>query len=129
MPSDLQPYMQNCGPTFLGIGSMRCGSTWLYEVLKCHPDIQMSHCKEMYFFFVPQMLKLDFRWYAAHFAPENGNKPKPVRGEITPRYARLKAWQVNRIARSLPELRIVLTLRHPIDRMWSQTLFDLGRLK
>jgi len=129
MPSDLQPYMQNCGPTFLGIGSMRCGSTWLYEVLKCHPDIQMSDSKEMAFFFMPQMLEHGFGWYAAHFSARNGSEPKPVRGEITPRYARLKAWQVNRIAQLLPDLRIVLTLRHPIERAWSQLLYDFGRLQ
>jgi len=116
-------------PTFVGIGSMRCGSTWLYEVLKCHPDIQMSHCKEMDFFFMRQMLERDLCWYTAHFKPESGGEPKPIRGEISPRYARLKAWQVNRIAELLPDLRIILTLRHPIERAWSQTLFDFGRLQ
>lgn len=115
-------------PTFLGIGSMRCGSTWLYEVLKLHPEIRMSDCKEMDFFFMPQMLRHDLRWYGAHFKPNNGSEPKPVRGEISPRYARLQAWQVNRIAEVLPDLRIILTLRHPIERVWSQTLYDFGRL-
>jgi hypothetical protein len=128
MPSDLQPYM-NCGPTFVGIGSMRCGSTWLYEVLKCHPDIQMSSCKEIDFFFIAQMLKYDLDWYAAQFKPKNGSESKPVRGEITPRYARLKGWQVKKIAALLPELRIILTLRHPIERAWSQLLYDFGRLQ
>ena len=116
-------------PTFLGIGSMRCGSTWLYEVLKLHPDIRMSDCKEMDFFFMPQMLQYDLGWYEAHFKPNNGSEPKPVRGEISPRYSRLKAWQVKRIAELLPELRIILTLRHPIERVWSQTLYDFGRLQ
>ena len=120
---------QSCLPTFLGIGSMRCGSTWLYEVLKLHPDVRMSDCKEMDFFFMPQMLQHDLGWYAAHFAPSNGSEPKPVRGEISPRYARLKAWQVNRIAELLPDLRIILTVRHPIERVWSQTLYDFGRLQ
>jgi len=105
---------------------MRCGSTWLYEVLKCHPQIQMSDAKEMNFFFQPEMLQQDLSWYESHFRASNGSEPKAVRGEITPRYARLKAWQVNGIAKLLPHLRIVLTLRHPIERMWSQTLFDLG---
>src|SRR4030095_12623894 len=27
------------------------------------------------------------------------------------------------------DLRIVLTLRHPIERVWSQTLYDFGRLQ
>jgi hypothetical protein len=116
-------------PTFLGIGSMRCGSTWLYEVLRCHPEIQMSHAKEMDFFFMPQMLQYDLTWYAAHFRREKGAEPKPVRGEISPRYTRLKTWQVKKIAKLLPNLRIVLTVRHPIERVWSQTLYDFGRLQ
>jgi plasmid stabilization system protein ParE len=107
---------------------MRGGSTWLYKVLKYHPDIQMSDSKEMDFFFMPQMLEHDLGWYAAHFKPANGGEPRPVRGEISPRYARLKGWQVKQIAEFLPELRIILTLRHPIERVWSQTLYDFGHL-
>jgi hypothetical protein len=121
--------MQSLLPTFLGIGSMRCGSTWLYEVLKCHPDIQMSHAKEMDFFFMPQMLHYDLKWYAAHFTSEKGDEPKAIRGEISPRYTRLRAWHVRQIARLLPDLRIVLTVRHPLERVWSQTLYDFGRLR
>ena len=118
--------VQRCSPTFLGIGSMRCGSTWLYEALKCHPDIQLSESKELDFFFMPQMLKHDLDWYEANFAPEDGGEPRPVRGEISPSYARLKGWQVNRIAELLPDLRIILTLRHPIERAWSQALYQSG---
>jgi len=88
----------------------------------------MSDSKEMDFFFMPQMLEHDLYWYAAHFKSENRDEPRPVRGEISPRYARLKAWQVKQIAEFLPELRIILTLRHPIERAWSQTLYDFGRL-
>jgi Sulfotransferase family len=116
-------------PTFLGIGSMRCGSTWLYDVLKCHPEICVSEDKEVDFFFLPRMQRHDFEWYEALFETENGSELKPVRGEISPRYARLKTWQVNRIAKLLPDLRIILTLRHPIERVWSQTLYDFGRLQ
>ena len=36
-------------PTFLGIGPMRCDSTWLYEVLKQHPDVEVSEMKEVDF--------------------------------------------------------------------------------
>jgi hypothetical protein len=114
-------------PTFVGIGSMRCGSTWLYQVLQCHPDIRMGDLKEVDFFFFPRMLRYDLLWYETLFAPQQDGA-RPIRGEISPRYARLKAWQVNRIATLLPDLRIILTLRHPIERMWSQTLYDFGRL-
>ena len=113
-------------PTFIGIGSMRCGSTWLYEVLKCHPDIRLADCKEMDFFFMRKMLQHNLDWYEAHFTPQNGEPEKPLRGEISPLYARLKGWQVNRIARLLPHSRIIFTLRHPIERVWSQALYEFG---
>ena len=75
------------------------------------------------------MLRHDLDWYEAHFAPANGDEPKPVRGEISPEYVRLKAWQVNRIANLLPDLRTILILRHPIDRVWSQALLEFGYLE
>ena len=121
--------MHRCRPTFLGIGSLRCGSTWLYRALKCHPDIRLSDRKEMCFFFMREMLRNDLDWYEAHFEAANGGEPKPVRGEVSPEYARLKAWQVNRIANLLPDLRLILTLRHPIERAWSQALLEFGYLE
>jgi hypothetical protein len=105
---------------------MRCGSTWLYQVLKHHPDIQLANCKEMDFFFMRKMLKYDLDWYQNHFAPAAHTSPKPIRGEISPLYARLKGWQVKRIASLLPQARIVLTLRHPIERVWSQAVYEFG---
>ena len=121
--------MHRCRPTFLGIGSLRCGSTWLYRALKCHPDIRLSDRKEMCFFFMRDMLRHDLDWYEAHFEAANGGQPKPVRGEVSPEYARLKAWQVDRIAKLLPDLRLILTLRHPIERAWSQALLEFGYLE
>jgi len=75
-----------------------------------------------------EMLRHDWDWYEAHFEAEDGLGPRPVRGEISPIYGRLKAWQVNRIAKLLPNLRIILTLRHPIERAWSQALLEFGYL-
>src|SRR5947207_7133410 len=121
-------FVRRCPPTFVGIGSLRCGSTWLYQVLKCHPDIRLSDRKEMNFFFMREMLHHDLDWYEAHFEAEDGLGPRPIRGEISPIYGRLKAWQVNRIAKLLPNLRIILTLRHPIERAWSQALLEFGYL-
>jgi hypothetical protein len=82
----------------------------------------------MDFFFMRQMLRYDLDWYEAHFEPEDGGELRLVRGEISPLYARLKTWQVNRIADLLPDLRIILTLRHPVERVWSQALLEFGYL-
>jgi hypothetical protein len=80
----------------------------------------------MDFFFMRKMLKHDLDWYQNHFVTPAHAGPKPIRGEISPLYARLKSWQVKRIAALLPEARIVLTLRHPIERVWSQAVYEFG---
>lgn len=38
------------GPQFLGIGAPRCGTTWLQQVLRLHPDIWLPPIKEVHFF-------------------------------------------------------------------------------
>jgi hypothetical protein len=65
----------------------------------------VSDREEMHFFFMREMLQHDLDWYEAHFEPGNGGELEPVRGEISPLYARLKAWQVRRIADLLPDSR------------------------
>ncbi len=115
-------------PTFLGIGSMRCGSTWLYEILQQHPDIQMSRPKQLQFF-NKQMLVKELSWYSMHFPGPGHPAHRPVRGEITPFYARLSTQSVCNIHQLLPLARIVLTIRHPVERVWSHLLLDWGVFK
>ena len=38
------------GPTFLGIGAQKAGTTWLYRGLELHPDIWLPPVKELHFF-------------------------------------------------------------------------------
>jgi hypothetical protein len=72
---------------------------------------------------------LDHKWdrplrdWASHFAPGRGR----VRGEITPAYGLLPAERIRFLRRILPELRLVLLLRHPADRAWSQVAMELER--
>jgi hypothetical protein len=37
-------------PNLLVIGAQKCGTTWLYERLRRHPDIFLSKTKELSFF-------------------------------------------------------------------------------
>ena len=37
-------------PNFLGIGAPKCGTTWLSEVLRKHPEIFVAHGKELVYF-------------------------------------------------------------------------------
>ena len=112
-------------PTFLGIGSARCGSTWLHKSMSLHPDVHMSDPKQVSYF-NRWILKHDLEWYWRHFDPAPGDVPSPVRGEITPFYARLSDASVASIAKLLPDAAIILTLRNPVDRCWSGAHLDLG---
>lgn len=38
------------GPTFLGIGAPKCGTTWLYAKLQAHPDVWLAPKKELHYF-------------------------------------------------------------------------------
>jgi hypothetical protein len=38
------------GPDFIGLGAMRAGSTWLFELLYRHPQIWMAPIKELHYF-------------------------------------------------------------------------------
>lgn len=66
---------------------------------------------------------LDDDWYRSLFASDE----HLVCGEITPAYSILREEDVAHIARLLPDLKIILLLRNPIDRAWSQIRFDWTR--
>ncbi len=58
-------------------------------------------------------------WYASLFADTS-----LLRGEITPSYTMLHLHDVARVQRLAPPLKIILLLRNPIDRAWSQIRHD-----
>lgn len=54
-------------------------------------------------------------WYKELFAPKGGL----VSGDITPGYGSLKGDVIASLARALPHLRLILLLRDPVSRVWS----------
>jgi hypothetical protein len=64
--------------------------------------------------------RVDDEWYRSLFE----NAPVAIRGEITPSYTMLNEDDVARVQQFEPELKILLLLRNPIDRAWSQIRFD-----
>jgi hypothetical protein len=63
-----------------------------------------------------KLWKDDMEWYCSLF---NGPGVE-FSGDITPGYSSLPDSLVGQIADALPELKIVLVVRHPVDRFWSQ---------
>jgi len=104
-------------PTFLYIGADKSGSTWLYEVLRQHPSCFVPRAKDIYFFDRHYDRGLD--WYARFFAA--APTEAPALGELSHDYLYSVAAAA-RIARDLPDIRLVAFLRDPVERCFSEYL-------
>jgi hypothetical protein len=65
----------------------------------------------------------DDAWYCEMFRAAEGR----TCGEITPAYSILPEENVAHITRLLPSLKVILLLRNPVERAWSQVRFDWTR--
>ena len=100
-------------PDFVVAGFARCGTTWLYEVLREHPRIFVPMRKEVNFFHRAYDKGVD--WYTAYFAD---CPPDRLAGDISPVYAEDPATPA-RIAEVLPQARIILIVRNHVRRLRS----------
>lgn len=66
--------------------------------------------------------KPDDEWYASLFKAGEGR----ISGEATPDYSLLGPDTIAHIREIMPETKIILMTRNPIERAWSQTLMELG---
>jgi hypothetical protein len=100
-------------PNFLVVGGQRCGSTWLDSALRGHPDIFLPSRKQSYFFDINYHQGID--WYLERFA-EAQPRHKAI-GEVATGYCLPHA--VPRVARHLPDAKLVMSVRNPVERAYS----------
>lgn len=104
------------GPNFLIIGAQKGGTTSLYEYLCHHPQIIPNLHKEVDFFMWQYYRGLD--WYLAHFPPIPPGG-EFLTGEASPSYI-VDSKVCDRISQAFPEVKLIVTLRNPVDRAFSQ---------
>ena len=102
-------------PTFIICGTQKGGTTALYHYLREHPEICMSKKKEVHFFDLNYHMGI--KWYEKNFAHCNSGKVKAI-GESSPLYMYLEEVP-ERIHETLPDIKLVFILRHPVDRAYS----------
>ena len=115
-------------PNFLIIGAGKAGTTSVHEYLKQHPEVFVSAIKETNFFVYdgqnPLMLQQtpssDFpvrtvEDYGALFRDAAGAR---AIGEASPKYL-LDPRAAERIRHRLPGVRLIVMLRHPVERAYS----------
>lgn len=101
-------------PTFLFIGADRCGSKSLHNIFRQHPECYVPPIADPYFFDKNYDRGMD--WYLDLFAAAPGSA-KAI-GEFSHDYLHSSAAAA-RIAANLPDVKLLATLRHPIDRAFS----------
>lgn len=107
-------------PNFLGIGSVRGGSTWLHNLLTAHPDFYLpTKRKEIQYF--TKYWERGADWYEECF--KGADEAKWI-GEITPGYL-IAPEGPNRICEHGGIEKFVVILRNPVDRMVSHYRWHL----
>lgn len=112
-------------PTFLGIGVPRAGTTWLHTLLSAHPDVYLpTRRKEVRFF--DRHHDQGREWYEEFFCDPDEARRYSAIGEISPQYLYCDECP-GRISTLLPRAKLIVMLRHPVDRAYSQFGFVIQR--
>ena len=106
-------------PSFIIIGAFKCATTSVYQYINRHPNVLPSLEKELDFFDLQFKNGLD--WYLSHFPPAHADE-QIITGEATPNYF-YNVDAPERIAKHLPDVKLILTFRNPIARTVSHYNF------
>ena len=114
-------------PDFVVIGGAKCGTNWLNECLREHPDVYLTPDVHEIFYF-DRYFDRGLDWYKRYFRGVRGHKRI---GEVSPTYL-AHPLAPERLRRVLPGALLIVCLRDPVDRAWSMYLHrwrkgDLGR--
>jgi len=110
-------------PDFVVIGAQKAGTTSMYAYLSAHRDVLPAGRKEVHFF----DLNYDRgeRWYRSMFplranvaARSRLGRRRVITGEASPYYL-FHPLAAQRAAGLVPDARLVVLLRDPVERAWS----------
>lgn len=108
-------------PEFIIVGAAKCGTTSLFKYLAQHPRLAAAHEKEVRFF--DRRYSRGTRWYQSHFSFAWHDH---ARFEASPSYMFFPGVST-RIAQLIPDARIVVLLRDPVERAWSHFQHNVRR--
>ena len=104
-------------PDFAIIGARKAGTTFLYNLLVRHPHVQPAAVKEVHYF--NSLIEEEgVEWYRQCFpAPRHKEGRRIITGEATPYLPHPLAPE--RMARVVPEARLIALVRNPVERAYS----------
>ncbi|MGA9595168.1 MAG: sulfotransferase [Acidimicrobiia bacterium] len=110
-------------PGFLIIGGIRCGTTSLIRYLGEHPEVAIASTKEPHFF--DWNFGRGDNWYRSFFPLRVAGRHLVV-GESSPAYL-MDTRAPARSAASMPEARLLLLVRDPVERAHSHYRYRYER--
>lgn len=118
------------GPDFLIVGAQRCGTTSLFKTLMQHPDVAAPFLRKGIHYF-DKSYERGLNWYRGHFPLSASSRLRrrgrqPITGESSPYYM-FHPLAPARIAADLPEVRVLVLLRDPVERAYSAHAHELAR--
>jgi hypothetical protein len=119
-------------PSFLICGGQRCGTTSLYRALAAHPVVLKAVLHKGVHYFDTSYQR-GMNWYRGHF-PLQRNADKvaekygvPAKTFESSPYYMYHPQAAARIARDLPYAKIVVLVRDPVERAYSQHAHEVAR--
>jgi hypothetical protein len=108
-------------PAFLIAGAQKAGTTYLYQELCAHPHVMPALTKEIHYFDINYRRGLE--WYLGFFPRASKLAMGRISGEASPDYL-VHPLAAERIARDLPDTKVIILLRDPVKRAFSQFLHE-----
>jgi len=117
-------------PDFIIIGTARGGTTSLYNYLVKHPNVASALTKEVHFFDCHYQKGVS--WYRGQFPAipykyyrETVRRRTLITGEASPYYM-FHPYVPGRIAALLPNVKLIVLLRNPVERIFSHYCWEVG---
>ncbi|HEX4015975.1 MAG TPA: sulfotransferase domain-containing protein [Frankiaceae bacterium] len=119
-------------PSLLIVGAQRCGTTSMYKDLTQHPAVLPAVMQKGIHYF-DTGYEHHHRWYIAHF-PLRRTAARlqktigvaPITGESSPYYM-FHPLGAGRIAADLPDIRLLVLVRDPVERAYSGHTHETAR--
>jgi hypothetical protein len=114
-------------PNFFIVGAPKCGTTSLYSYLWQHPEVFMPRRKELHFFStdLERPNRITEKEYFELFS-EAGDRR--VIGEASADYFYSRA-ACNRINQTFPDAKVIISLRNPVDKVYSTHAYAVWRAR
>jgi hypothetical protein len=120
-------------PSFLICGGQRCGTTSMYRALAAHPAVRKAvRHKGVHYFDIAY--RKGPGWYRGHFPTRRSADRQSSRVGVTTvhtfessPYYLYHPLAAGRIATDLPGVKLIVLIRDPVERAYSQHAHELAR--